>query len=111
MRSNSRKNGSSKNLNHGRSSKKRNGVTFRVPLEDRYPYEVTNDTSMLSGNATDHSLGEEDFKKVVGGGGVAVPQTKAEIRAEIKRMNKKRSRKHKQGVWPTIVRSCACTIS
>jgi hypothetical protein len=90
---------------HNRNGRKRNGVTFRVPLEDRYPYETTNDMSFLSGNPTDHSLGDEDFKKIT-----SAPQTKAEIRAEIKRMNKKRNRKHKQGIWPTIARFFSCTL-
>ncbi len=108
QRSSSRK-GSTKKL------LKKKGVTFRVPLEDRYGYDNTVDSTMVS---PEHSLSEEDFKKLPGSskagkdeaGGSAKVAGKS--KAEIRRMIRKRNRKHKKGCVPAIARKCAvCTSS
>lgn len=102
QRSNSRK-GSTKKLGV------KKGVRFRVPLEDRYGYDNTMESAMQS---PEHSLSEEDYKKLQpkpgkedpGGSGKTAGKTKAELR----RMNRKRNRKHKKGCLPAIVRKCEC---
>ncbi len=89
-----------------------------MPLEDRFNYDTTNDSSMVSGglNGTDHSLNDEEFKKLItasggkGGKGDSADDTSLTIgksKAEIRRMNRKRNRKHKKGVMPTLARQCA----
>lgn len=89
---------------------KKKGVTFRVPLEDHhYPAsDSTLDSSMLSAGG-DGSLGDEDFGRLRGADD-GPPLSKAEIRANLRRMNKKRSRKYKKGVLPAIARTF-CVIS